>query len=332
MSTYRYDPLENEWVIISPHRLKKPTLEAQDVRMVSEKCPFCEGNEALSDGEIDATASDPNRTRNTAGWINRVVANRYKAVSIESCDEVSERSGMFLSRGGFGAHEIVVDTPRHDADLAGMQTDEVIVYLQMIRRRLEDLARDRKIAYISVFKNVGVLAGETLAHPHTQIVALPFVPPHIEAMVRRENDYHWEHQSHLLLDDVARSIEEGERIVSCEGEFCLYAPFASRYPFELRIVPRSVIRSLRETSSAQMISLAVLLRRSIKLVKRVLGEKTAYNVVLREVPCASFNDRHIFHVMIIPRLFGTTALQSEERVPINPMSPEEAARLYKERL
>lgn len=333
MSSYRYDPLENRWVIIAPHRLKKPTLQASDKRVIVEKCPFCEGNEALSDGEIDVTTENQERVRNTPGWINRVVSNRYKAVAIES-DPASLHDGLFLSRGGFGAHEILIESPKHNSDMALMTTEDVASYLHMLRKRMEDLRRDTRIVYISVFKNVGILAGETLIHPHTQIVAFPFVPPHVEAIHRREESYHAEHNRHLLLDEVKLSIEQGERIVWQEGDFCLYTPFASGNPFELRIAPRCVLSSLEDATSEQIDALASIFQRSIALIKRVLGEKVAYNVVFRDAvsssPMRGFH--HTFYVMIVPRLFGISALESEDRILINPMEPEEAAYLYKERL
>lgn len=333
MSTYRYDHLENHWIVIAPHRLKKPTLKVHDIRETNVKCPFCEGNEALSDGEIDATTDDPERSKNTPGWINRVVANRYKAVAIETEDAVLQK-GLFHSRGGFGAHEIMIDTSRHDADLGEMEKEEVNAYLKMICKRIVDLRHDHRIVYISVFKNAGILAGETLIHPHTQIMAFPFAPPHIEAILNREETYHQEHGRHLLLDEVAFSISQAERIVWVEGDFCLYTPFASRNPFELRIAPQCVLASLVDATPEQIEALSSILGRTIRLIKRVLGEKVAYNVVFRD---AVSNDRmsgyhHTFYIMIVPRLFGIGALESEDRIFINPMAPEEAARLYKERL
>ncbi|MBN2870965.1 MAG: hypothetical protein JXK04_08440 [Campylobacterales bacterium] len=333
MSSYRYDTLENRWVIIAPHRLKKPTLKAHDMRVDVVKCPFCEGNEALSDGEIDATASDPRRAKNAPGWINRVVSNRYKAVSIEA-DPSPLQEGLFSSRGGFGAHEILIETPGHDSDLALMKKDEVEAYLQMVRKRLVDLRKDSRILYISVFKNVGILAGETLVHPHTQIVAFPFVPLHIDEIFQREESYYRDHSRHLVLDEVSLSIAEGDRIVWNEGDFCLYAPFASGNPFELRIAPRCVLASLADAAPEQIEALASILQRSIALIKRVLGEKVAYNMVFRDAvsndPLSGFH--HTFYLMIVPRLFGISALESEDQISINPMPPEEAARLYKERL
>lgn len=333
MSSYRYDPLENHWVIIAPNRLKKPTLQVHDVRVLVDQCPFCEGNEALSDGEIDVTAAVPDRPRNSPGWINRVVSNRYKAVAIEA-DHKALHDGLFLSRGGFGAHEIVIDTPVHDSDLAQMKKEEVIAYVRIIAKRMADLRRDRRILYVSVFKNVGILAGETLAHPHTQIMAFPFIPPHIESTLQREEFYHRQYNRHLLLDEVALSIEQADRIVWMEGDFCLYAPFASNNPFELRIAPKCVLASLADATPEQIEALASILRQAIRLVKRVLGEKVAYNTVMRDAasndPMSGFH--HTFYLMIVPRLFGISALESEESISINPMPPEEAVRLYKERL
>ncbi len=333
MSSYRYDFLENRWVIIAPHRLKKPTLKAHDMRVDIVKCPFCEGNEALSDGEIDVTASDPKRSRNAPGWINRVVSNRYKAVSIEA-DPLPFQEGLFPSRGGFGAHEILIETPEHDADLAVMKKGEVESYLKMVRKRLIDLRKDSRIIYISVFKNVGILAGETLVHPHTQIVAFPFVPSHIDQILQREESYYHEHCRHLVLDEVAMSIGEVERVVWSEGDFCLYAPFASGNPFELRIAPRCVLASLADAVPEQIEALASILQRSIALIKRVLGEKVAYNMVFRDTVSNNHGSgvHHTFYLMIVPRLFGISALESEDQISINPMPPEEAARLYKERL
>ena len=176
MSELRKDPVTGRWVIISTERRKRPT----DFRLESvsitpdDGCPFCEGHEHMTPRELLAhrrNGSGPN----SPGWDLRVVPNQFPVLRVEgSLDRQAE--GLFDKMNGIGAHEVIIETPKHQESLATMSVDAVEQVLWSFRERVQDLKQDRRFRYIIIFKNHGAAAGASLDHSHSQLIALPIVP------------------------------------------------------------------------------------------------------------------------------------------------------------
>ena len=175
MSELRKDPVTGRWVIISTERRKRPT----DFRLESvtpsaaDGCPFCEGHEEMTPHELLAhrNGSAPNGP----GWHLRVVPNQFPVLRVEgTLDRQGE--GLFDKMNGIGAHEVIIETPRHEETLATMGESDVEGVLSAFRERVQDLKQDRRFRYIIIFKNHGLAAGASLDHSHSQLIALPIVP------------------------------------------------------------------------------------------------------------------------------------------------------------
>jgi UDPglucose--hexose-1-phosphate uridylyltransferase len=336
MSQYRYDPLSNEWVVIAAERLKRPNIESPEFSLIKEDvCPFCEGKEWLTPGEIYAYSLQ-SRRKNSTRWMTRVVPNLYKAVAVES-DPFFVQKGLFEEAAGFGAHEIIIDTPKHDARFDTLSEEEVFAYLTTLQLRIRDLRTDNRIQYVQLFKNSGPNAGATMEHPHTQLIAMPFVPPRVADTFARERDFFEKNREPLLIGQLRQTLEEQERVVAENGEFVLYAPYASRFPFELSITPRSALKSIADCSEAQLGSLAEILRTAFRSLHGLLGKSAAYNLLFKEIP---FNlgyspeqeEGSVFTLQIVPRIYQMGGYELSTSVMINPVEPEYASKLYREKL
>ena len=175
MPELRKDPVVGRWVIIATERARRPSdFVTEPVRPRATTCAFCEGHELSTPPEVLA-GRPPESRPNTPGWTYRVVPNKFPALRIEGELEPSGE-GLFDRMNGVGAHEVVIETPRHDASLAGLSVDAVTDVLLAFRERMVDLKKDPRFAYVLVFKNHGEAAGTSLVHSHSQLVATP-VPP-----------------------------------------------------------------------------------------------------------------------------------------------------------
>ncbi|WP_457599294.1 galactose-1-phosphate uridylyltransferase [Hydrogenimonas sp.] len=340
MSELRYDPIRDLYALIAPERLHRPDCyrpAERKVRKKKRRCPFCEGNESMTPHEIFALReNDPD----TPGWKSRVVPNLYKAVKIEAPWQ-SEEEGIYHKWDGFGAHEVIVDTPRHLLRMDEWRGEEYVNWLYTMRARLCDLKNDIRLLYVALFKNHGHYAGSTQPHPHTQLIALPAVPPEVLARLQRAHRYFHEHGRPLVSTMVAAETKEGMRVVKETSSFVALCPYASAFAFETEIVAKAPLSDLCALNEATLRELAGLFGELIGSLYRQLGDFD-FNVVIETPPLQrSFSTEAFFDeipkicrlsLRILPRLYRLGGFELGSGVPINPVTPEEAASLLRESL
>ena len=336
MSDIRYDRFYDTHVIVAPERLHRPDcgIDADDPSPEGP-CPFCAGNEAMTPPEIFALA-EGERFPNEAGWKTRVIPNLYKAVQIETAHR--HHGGTFEHWEGFGAHEVIVDTPKHYTSMRSWSEAETVAWLKTLRARVADLRRDVRIAYISLFKNEGSQAGATQPHSHTQLIGLPLIPK--TERHRYERCYlHYKETGEALLASLLKYEEEaGKRIVASEGAFSAYCPYASAYPFEVMISSHEALGQIDTISDESIASLAKLLCSLMRRLERQLGA-FHFNLVVVTPPLqggtvpremleqASTACR--FGIRIMPRIYRHGGFEAGTGIIINPVAPELAAKLLR---
>ena len=340
MSELRHDPIQRRWVIIATDRSKRPTDFLHESAVMSEGlfCPFCEGHEDKTPPEIAALRRNGG-SPNGPGWAVRVIPNKFPALMIEGNLE-RKGVGIYDRMRGIGAHEVVIETPAHDKDLAEMPSDQLAVVLGVYRDRLADLLRDRRFKYILIFRNHGALAGATLAHPHTQIIATPVTPLQVAVELESAKLHHQIKERCLFCDIIAQEIDDGRRIVYLDETYIAFTPYASRFPFEVQLVPRQHRHSFAEVSDAEIGALAVAMRDVLGRLRIALKDPP-YNFVFHTSPNTETTHRRAgywqslsfdfhWHVEILPRLTRVAGFEWGTGFYINPTAPEDAARFLRE--
>ena len=333
MSEIRRDRLHSQYVLIAPERMRRPdTLAATLTKSTLKTCPFCEGNEAMTPPEICAVRENE---ANATHWKVRVVPNLYKAVQIEIEDH-SKLTGMFESVPGVGAHEIVIDTPCHGCRIADLSSVEIRDWLSTIAVRIADLRQDNRLIHTSIFKNQGEHAGATQQHPHTQIIALPITPTNELNLLERHMQYYRRHGRSKVEDILENERLAEVRIISERGDFTAYCPYASAFPFEVSIAPRRALTNLDELNRDDMLNLAELMKEVFTRLDLQLGNFD-FNLTFRLAPLNSnFENapffphlKHFFRftIRIIPRIYRLGGFELSTGMIINPVEPEEAAKL-----
>jgi len=332
MSDLRLDPTTKEWVIMAPERAKRPqqTLEKKPVSAAlpewDETCPFCPGNEDQTPG---ATCIIPS-ANGDGKWQVRVIPNAFAALSPEGSTTRRESGQFARSMDGFGVHEVIIESPRHNATLALMSYQEVECVLQAYMDRYTDIKRNHSLKFITIFKNHGRESGTSLIHPHSQLVATPIITPYFHRRFDIAQDYHAEMGSCLYCDIVKEEIDKQERVVADTGEFIVLHPFASRAPWETWIIPKKHNASFGLLRMDDIPELARVLKDTLLCLHDVL-DNPAYNLLIDTTTIEDEVDPYYhWHIRIVPRRSMIAGFEIGSGIYITTALPEETAALMKQ--
>jgi UDPglucose--hexose-1-phosphate uridylyltransferase len=330
MPELRKDPITGRWVIISSERGKRPAdFQDQRVKKRGGFCPFCAGNERTTPNEVLAYRAEGATRANGPGWRLRVVPNKFPALQIEG-DLNKQGEGIFDKMSGIGAHEVIIESPDHNATLATLPEKAVEEVLWAYRDRMEDLKKDKRFQYTIIFKNEGLTAGATLEHSHSQLIALPIVP----IQVQNELDgsrRHFEHKERCIFCDIIRQeVQVGSRVILETARFIALAPYAPRSPFETWILPKKHTSCYACATTEDYKDLAGLLQNVLRRIERALSYPP-YNFVIHTSPFREeINDYYHWHIELMPKLTSVAGFEWGSGFYINPTPPEEAARFLRE--
>ncbi|WP_432821794.1 galactose-1-phosphate uridylyltransferase [Trichloromonas sp.] len=339
MSELRWDPLKMTWVIIANERGRRPRdfmLEREKVHLSA--CPFCAGNEAKTPRELFAVRPGGSAA-NGPGWKVRAIPNKYPILRIEG-DLDKKGYGHYDTINGIGAHEVIIETPDHERNLADLTAAEISDVLKAYRARLLDLRKDSRFRYILIFKNHGIEAGANIPHSHSQVIAVPVTPTVVASKLSVCREYYERKERCLICDLIEQERHDGRGIVRDDGDFVVFAPFASCYPFELRIAPLRHGHDFGLMDDAGLARLAETLKDTLLRLRSVLRDPP-YNFVLHNAPpmhlrlgkpgyWSSLPYDYHWHIELVPRLTRIAGFEWGTGFYMNPTPPEDAARFLRE--
>jgi UDPglucose--hexose-1-phosphate uridylyltransferase len=321
MSTLRQDPTTRQWVVLAPRRGGRPherlVIPRPDLPEHDPTCPFCPGNEDQTPPEID-------RLPRGGPWSVRVVPNLFAALA--GGGEV-RRTGppLFREMPGTGSHEVIVESPRHDARLDAMGLDEVALVVQMWRTRYRALIAQPQIRAVVVFKNFGPLAGTSLVHTHSQVVATPVFLPRLLRRLDVATRYADEHGSCVYDDVIAAEREARVRIVAECGPFLAFVPFAANSPFETWIAPTAHQASFGDLADGDIEDLGCVIRDVMRAIRAGCADPD-YNLVMFSAPSDGPSGRVFhWHIKVVPKLTTPAGFELGSAMSINTVPPEDAA-------
>lgn len=338
MPELRHDPIQRRWVIIATERARRPSdFVIEHDNFGSAKCPFCEDSEASTPPEIQAFRNGT--LPNSPGWKVRVVPNKFPALRIEG--ELERAAvGQYDRMNGIGAHEVIIENPAHEKDISDHSIEDLTEILKMYRERLIDLQRDPRFRYVLIFRNRGSVAGASLAHPHTQIIATPITPRTVANELQSARDHYNVKERCIFCDIIAQELQAHSRIVAADPDFVSWCPYASRFPFEMTLAPRQHAHDFATLDDVQIVKLARHLREVITRMKRSLNDPP-YNYLIHTAPSYQYQSRRLgywttidrdwhWHMEILPRLTKVAGFEWGSGFYINPTPPEDAAKFLSE--
>ena len=340
----RINPIvPTESVLVATARSMRPKkAEApapRDTRRHVDTCPFCVGNESMTPPAI---ASYPAQ----GPWEIRIVENLYPVLG-DDRENPNLNLGLQQTIDGYGRHEVIIDHNSHGAAVHEMTESHLALLFGAYRARMEQLySSNRRLRYVLVFKNFGPAAGASIAHTHSQIIGMPVVPDNVQMEVVNSRAYFTKNHRCIfcsLIDEaltfeatfydresgeIRRRIDVGQFVIERGERFIAIKPFASRYEWEVHILPLTHHADFLESTAEDHADLARVLRRTMARLDAVLGG-AQYNYFLHSVPhgedssgnAASFH----WHLEICPRTTIPSGFELGSGLFVNTISPEEAA-------
>ena len=313
----RKDPITRSWVVVG---------HGENVAESVVGCPFCPPKVEFQQSLL--------RLPPQGAWQVMVMPHPDPLYRVEG-DPGRKADGIYDTMRAVGADEIVIETPEHDRKLEDLNEDQILLVMEAWKQRIEDLKRDLRFKYVSVFKNYGAMAAQEGSHAHSQVSATTFVPRRLLYELRAARDWYAEKERCVFCDIVKQEVRQGKRIVDTQGEYVALCPYASRVPFEIWLLNRKhnyLFEQPRPGSNRR--NLAALLRRVLLRLRQVAS---AYHLVVHTSPNTNhpkgggfqywktIMDDYHWHIEILPIVEARTKSYSIKEVYINSLSPEQAA-------
>lgn len=248
----RYNPLIEEWVLVSPHRAKRPwqgqleELDEEQKPKYDEKCFLCAGNSRIN-GEVNDDYKD------TFVFTNDFAALKHDTPIIES-DEP-----LFKMATEQGESRVICFSPDHSKTLPQLSVKEIYRVVDTWQSQCEALGET--YTWVQVFENKGSVMGCSNPHPHGQIWAQQQLPTLVMKKQKAQQSYKQLHNSNLLQDYVVKEIAKKERTVVINGDWLVVVPYWAAWPFETLLLPRFAVSRITELNEKQKLSLADILQK-----------------------------------------------------------------------
>ena len=332
MPELRKDPIIGRWVIISVERAKRPIdLLSQNSAQPEGDCPFCEGKETFAAPEIYALRK-PGTEKNKPGWEVRVIPSKIPFLRIEG-DLDRRGKGVYDVMNGIGAHEVIVETPNHLNNITDLSEEQIAKVITCFVERIKDLEKDHRFKYALVFKNYGQSAGGSrIKHSRSQLIATPITPNRVKEELIGSKLYYELHERCIFCDLIKQEIQTKSRVVLDIDGFVAIAPFASRFPFEMWILPKKHSCDFYNLSFEHNLDLAKTIKTTLLKLKKGLDDPS-YNLIIHAAPFRrkkvgywkTIEEDYHWHIEIMPRLTNVAGFEWGTGFYICPIPPEEAA-------
>jgi UDPglucose--hexose-1-phosphate uridylyltransferase len=321
----RQNKATNEWVIYAPERGERPQDFMEDGQQGSAQpqfdaaCPFCPGNEERLPKilmQTPLTGSDE--------WQTRVVPNKFPALTPDD-DTTRYKKGIYLAMSGYGRHEVIIEHPRHDLNLANFPAQAVESVIETYHRRYFDLMAEYGNMLAILFRNQGERAGASLLHPHSQLVVTGVVPSHVRWREEEAQRY-FDTWGRCVYCDILRfELQDRRRVLLENPSFLCFVPFAAQVPFEVWIMPKKHESDFGDITDAEKADLATSLRAVLSRFYEKLGNPD-YNYVINSAARYRAKEPQLhWYLQIQPRLTKRAGFELGSGMRINPSLPEDDA-------
>jgi UDPglucose--hexose-1-phosphate uridylyltransferase len=299
----RFNPLTGEWVLVSPHRNKRPWQGQTDDPAPSERpgydanCYLCPGNTRAS-GQQNPDYQDV-----------FVFTNDFSALLPETPQDATGDE-LFQAQTEQGICRVVCFSPDHSLTLAQLPQEQVEKVIRLWQHEFIDLGSREWIRHVQIFENKGAIMGCSNPHPHGQIWAQSSVPPVVQEMTRRQQEYFQKTGRSMLSDVLEREMREQVRVVATNASFAAWVPFWAVWPFEVMIAPRRHLTDIAHLQDAEIKDFASILSRVATAYDRLFATSFPYSAGIRQRP--TDGDAHPgwhWHMSFFPPLLRSASVK-----------------------
>lgn len=299
----RYNILTGEWVLVSPHRAKRPW-QGQSESITKNKrpthdpnCYLCAGNTRIN-GEQNPDYKDV-----------FVFTNDFAALQI-SLPQFSFNEGLLKAESEQGICRVICFSPDHSKSLAEMDVDSITRVIETWQDEYEALGSNEAINYVQIFENKGEVMGCSNPHPHGQIWSQSSLPNEVLKKDKQQYKYYNQNKRSLLGNYLKQELQLKERIIYQNNDFVVLTPFWAIWPFETMIVPKKSYSNIVELSHTQNIAFADALSKITKAYDKLFDCSFPYSSGIHQAPTNGKDNVHWhLHMSFYPPLLRSATVK-----------------------
>ena len=301
----RYNPLINEWILVSPHRAKRPwqgqneTISTVKMPEYDPECYLCPGN-VRANGEVNPQYSS-----------SFVFENDFAALKQEEIEfEESKEATFFKAKPERGISRVVCFSPKHNITLPEMDLSTIEEIIRTWQREYTDLGNVDYINYVQIFENKGSVMGCSNPHPHGQIWAQSSIPTQVEKTQNSLKAYFDKNQSNLLIDYLNEELKLKERIVIENNNFVALVPFWAIWPFETLIICKRPITKITDFTANEIEDYASILKLLTIKYDNLFETSFPYSSGIHQAPTdGELHPEWQFHMHFYPPLLRSATVK-----------------------
>lgn len=273
----RYNPLTCEWVLVSPHRAKRPW-QGQTEKKQTEKRPEYDSTCYLCPGNKRSSGKNNDHYNDTF-----VFTNDFSALLPETTDgEIGE--GLFKAKTEKGICRVICFSPNHSLTIPEMELEAVKKVVDVWCKEYEQLGAKEFINHVQIFENKGAVMGCSNPHPHGQIWAQSSLPDEVCKEAKNLKDYYEKHGTTLLYDYLKEELHKKERIVTENDTFVCLVPFWAVWPFETMILPKKAVEKITDLSEEEKMDFAAIYKNLTTRYDNLFGVSFPYSAGIHQAP------------------------------------------------
>ncbi len=300
----RYNPLTDEWVLVSPHRAKRPW-QGQVEELQKEKkpeydptCYLCPGNTRAGD------------FKNPEYKDTFVFTNDFSSLLSDTPNGEIDEDELFIAKSEKGICKVICFSPRHDLTIPEMEVEAIVKVVDLWQEEYKELGDNKDINYVQIFENKGAIMGCSNPHPHGQIWSQSSIPDVPNKEDKNQNKYFLKHQKSLLANYLEREIQKKERIVIENEDFLALCPFWAVWPFETIIISKRHYQNILQMTNNEKRSFANIYKGLTMKYDKLFNISFPYSAGIHQSPTDGNDNRHWhFHMHFYPPLLRSATIK-----------------------
>lgn len=299
----RLNILTGEWVLVSPHRSKRPW-QGQNEEISNEKrpsydenCYLCATNTRIN-GEVNPDYKDV-----------FVFTNDFAALQKDS-PSFKIDDGLFKAKSETGICKVICFSPDHSKSLADMDVKDIKKVVNVWQQEYISLGKNRDINYVQIFENKGAVMGCSNPHPHGQIWSQSTLPNEVEKKDNQQLKYYNTKNSNLLEDYLKQELEANERIIFQNKDFVVLTPFWAIWPFEVMIAPKKAQENITKMTDEEALNYAEAISVITKAYDKLFNTSFPYSSGIHQSPTIDKENKHWhWHMSFYPPLLRSATVK-----------------------
>jgi len=299
----RLNILTGEWVLVSPHRAKRPwqgqnEAVSHEVRPTyDEHCYLCAGNIRIH-GELNPNYDDV-----------FVFTNDFAALQYDSKSFLVD-DGLLKAQSEQGICKVICFSPDHSKSLAEMSVENILKVVHAWQKEYKELGKNELINYVQIFENKGAVMGCSNPHPHGQIWSQSTLPNEVDKKDKQQLSYYKANSRSLLADYVAQELIEQERVIFENETFVVLVPFWAVWPFEAMIVPKEIQPNITVMSSVEAYNFAEAISVLTKTYDQLFNCSFPYSSGIHQAPTNGEDNKYWhWHMSFYPPLLRSATVK-----------------------